>query len=174
MNPMRESSPQICPVPPEQQPVNEYEALKDAWLYAWGQIDLLSYGKKLTGLALLISFIISPIASASFSVEKQPIQCGFAIVLGICLLLSLFVLRLMLGWRYIGDRLGAETVVYEESGWYDGQVWRKPLEVQTRDQLILRYQVTPVLQRWQKTLQLLGAAMAIDLLVWVMFRLINA
>ena len=106
MNPMRESSPQICPVPLEQQPVNEYEALKDAWLYAWGQMDLLGYGKKLTGLALLISFIVSPIASASFSVEKQPVQCGFAIVLGICLLLFLFTLRLMLGWRYVGDRLG--------------------------------------------------------------------
>ncbi|MBE9241826.1 CGLD27 family protein [Synechocystis salina] len=174
MKPMRESSPKICPVPLEQQPVNEYEALKSAWLYSWGQIDLLGYGKNLTRLALLISFIVSPIASASFSVEKQPIQCGFLIVLAICLLLSLFVLRLMLGWRYVGDRLEAETVTYEESGWYDGQVWRKPLEVQTRDQLILRYQVNPVLQRWQVTLKLLGVTMAIDLLLWAMFRLISA
>jgi hypothetical protein len=173
MKPMRESSPQICPVPIDQQPVNEYEALKSAWLYSWGQIDLLSYGKNLTRLALLISFIVSPIASASFSVEKQPVQCGFLIVLGICLLLSLFILRLMLGWRYVGDRLGAETVTYEESGWYDGQVWRKPLEVQTRDQLILRYQVNPVLQRWQNTLKLLGATMAIDILIWTIFRFLH-
>jgi hypothetical protein len=106
-------------------------------------------------------------------VEKQPVQCGFLIVLGICLLLSLFVLRLMLGWRYVGDRLGAETVTYEESGWYDGQVWRKPLEVQTRDQLILRYQVNPVLQRWQNTLKLLGATMAIDILIWTIFRFLH-
>lgn len=171
---MRQSSPPICPVPPEQLPVNEYEALKEAWLYAWGGLDLLSYGKKILGLALLLSVIVSPIASGSFSVEKQPLQCGFTIVLGICLLLSLVILRLMLGWRYVGDRLGAETVSYEESGWYDGQIWPKPLAVQNRDQLILRYQVTPVLQRWQRTLQLLAATMAIDLLLWAMFRLISA
>jgi len=173
MNPV-ESSPTLCPVPSEQQPVNEYEALKEAWLYNWGTVDLLNYGKKLVRLALLISFVVSPIASASFSVETRPIPFGFATILGVCLLLSLFVLRLLLGWRYVGDRLGAETVVYEESGWYDGQVWRKPLEVQTRDRLILRYQVTPVLQRWQGTLKLLGAIMAIDLILWALFRVINA
>ncbi|MGA1623726.1 MAG: CGLD27 family protein [Synechocystis sp.] len=173
MNPV-ESSPMLCPVPSEQQPVNEYEALKDAWLYNWGTVDLLSYGKKLTRLAVLISFFVSPIASASFSVETRPLPFGFATLLGVCLLTGLFILRLYLGWRYVGDRLGAESVTYEESGWYDGQVWRKPLEIQTRDQLILRYQVTPVLQRWQGTLQLLGAIMAIDLIVWTLLRVISA
>ena len=137
-------------------------------------MDLLSYGKKLTRLAVLISFFVSPIASASFSVETRPVPFALLTLLGVCLLLSLFVLRLYLGWRYVGDRLGAETVVYEESGWYDGQIWRKPLEVQTRDLLILRYQVTPVLQRWQGTLKLLGAMMAIDLMAWALLRVISA
>ncbi|MFN9173453.1 MAG: CGLD27 family protein [Synechocystis sp.] len=173
MNPV-ESSLTLCPVPSEQQPVNEYEALKEAWLYNWGIVDLLSYGKRLTRLALLISFFVSPIASASFSVETRPIPVCFATILGVCLLLSLLVVRLLLGWRYDGDRLGAESVTYEESGWYDGQVWRKPLAVQNRDQLILRYQVTPVLQRWQGTLQLLGGIMAIDLILWTLFRVISA
>ena len=89
-------------------------------------------------------------------------------------MLSLFVLRLFLGWRYVGDRLAAEIVTYEESGWYDGQSWRKPLEIQTRDQLIRRYQVVPVLERWQNTLKVLGGIMAIDLLLWVLLRFINA
>ncbi|MFM1843484.1 MAG: hypothetical protein RLZZ490_2227 [Cyanobacteriota bacterium] len=173
MNPV-ESSSLPSPVPSEQQPVNEYEALKEAWLYNWGTVDLLSYGKKLTRLAVWMSLVVSPIASASFSVETRPIAFCFTTILGVCLLLSLFVLRLYLGWRYVGDRLGAETVTYEESGWYDGQVWQKPLEVQTRDQLILRYQVTPVLQRWQGTLQLLGAIVAIDLLAWALLRVISA
>lgn len=173
MNPV-ESSSTFCPVPSEQQPVNEYEAIKDAWLYNWGTVDLFSYAKKLSRTALSISVIVSPIASASFSVETRPVPFCFATILGICLLLSLFVLRLFLGWRYVGDRLGAETVTYEESGWYDGQVWRKPLEIQTRDQLILRYQVTPVLQRWLNTLKLLGGIMAIDLSLWILLRFINA
>jgi hypothetical protein len=172
MNPV-DSSPSLCPVPSEQQPVNEYEALKDAWLYNWGTVELLNYGKKLSRLAVVISFFVSPIASASFSVETRPLPFGFATILGVCLLLSLFVLRLYLGWRYVGDRLKAETVTYEESGWYDGQVWRKPLEVQTRDLLILRYQVIPVLQRWHGTLRLLGSIVAIDLMLWLLLRVVN-
>ncbi|MEY2984111.1 MAG: hypothetical protein RLZZ568_728 [Cyanobacteriota bacterium] len=172
MNPV-DSSPSLCPVPSEQQPVNEYEALKDAWLYNWGTVELLNYGKKLSRLAVVISFFVSPIASASFSVETRPLPFGFATILGVCLLLSLFVLRLYLGWRYVGDRLKAETVTYEESGWYDGQVWRKPLEVQTRDLLILRYQVIPVLQRWHGTLRLLGSIVAIDLMLWLLVQVVN-
>ena len=167
MNPMRESSPSRCPVPAEQQPVNEYEAIKSAWLFNWGTIDLLAYGKTLTRVALLISVFVSPIASASFSVEVEPVLFSFTALLGVCLGLLLLIVRLYLGWRYVGDRLLAETVTYEESGWYDGQVWHKPQEVVTRDTLIFRYQVAPVLKRWLGTLQFLGLVMALVLLLWV-------
>ncbi len=164
---MREFSPSRCPVPTEQQPVNEYEAIKNAWLFNWGTINLLHYGKKLTRVALLISFAVSPIASASFSVEVQPIKFCFATLLGVCMGVSLLIIRLFLGWKYVGDRLMADTVTYEESGWYDGQMWRKPQAVITRDQLIFRYQVAPVLNRWLGTLQFLGTVMALDLLLWI-------
>ena len=66
------------------------------------------------------------------------------------------LLRLYLGWFYIFNRLVTENVVYEESGWYDGQTWRKPTEVLDRDRLIATYQVNPVLKRLQKTLINLG------------------
>lgn len=35
------------------------------------------------------------------------------------------------GWSYVGDRLLSAVVPYEESGWYDGQMWVKPPEVGT-------------------------------------------
>ena len=35
---------------------------------------------------------------------------------------SLAVLRIYLGWSYVGDRLLSAAVAYEETGWYDGQV----------------------------------------------------
>jgi hypothetical protein len=53
-------------------------------------------------------------------------------------------------------------VPYEESGWYDGHVWRKPEEVLNRDRLIMDYQVKPILQRVRNTLALLlGIAVAL-------------
>ena len=44
------------------------------------------------------------------------------------------------------------TVPYEESGWYDGQVWIKPPEVLLQDRLIGTYDVYPGLLRLQITL----------------------
>ena len=39
------------------------------------------------------------------------------------------------GWSYVGDRLLSAVVPYEETGWYDGQMWVKPPEVNEHDSL---------------------------------------
>ena len=41
---------------------------------------------------------------------------------GIFFVVTLVVVRLYLGWAYVGNRLLSATVKYEETGWYDGQV----------------------------------------------------
>ena len=35
------------------------------------------------------------------------------------------------------------TVPYEESGWYDGQIWIKPPEILLQDRLIGTYEIYP-------------------------------
>jgi hypothetical protein len=47
----------------------------------------------------------------------------------------------------VGDRLLTASLEYEETGWYDGQVFVKPPEVLTRDRLLGTYEVKPVLAR---------------------------
>jgi hypothetical protein len=59
----------------------------------------------------------------------------------------LLLLRQWLGWSHLHRRLCSERVEYEESGWYDGQVWEKPLAWRQRDLLVARHQVSPVLGR---------------------------
>jgi hypothetical protein len=44
------------------------------------------------------------------------------------------------------------TVPYEESGWYDGQIWIKPPEVLIQDRLIGTYEIYPGLSRLHLTL----------------------
>lgn len=39
------------------------------------------------------------------------------------------------GWSYVGDRLLSAVIPYEETGWYDGQMWVKPPEVSAVYQL---------------------------------------
>jgi len=44
---MRESSVSFCPVPTEQQPIHEYQELKDSWFFRWAKLELGDYGLKL-------------------------------------------------------------------------------------------------------------------------------
>jgi hypothetical protein len=63
------------------------------------------------------------------------------------------LMRQWLGWTYVMKRLLSESVDYEESGWYDGQTWEKPLSWREQDLLVARHEVRPILGR-------LGRAMA--------------
>jgi len=42
--------------------------------------------------------------------------------------------------------LNSERVEYEESGWYDGQVWEKPLVLKQKESLIASIEVKPILK----------------------------
>lgn len=46
-----------------------------------------------------------------------------------CLLMSRLQSTFQQGWSYVGDRLLSAVIPYEETGWYDGQMWVKPPEV---------------------------------------------
>ena len=48
---------------------------------------------------------------------------------------------------------------YEESGWYDGQVWEKPLSWRQQDLLVARHEVRPVLERLRQGLLLAAAVL---------------
>ncbi|MGK7917005.1 MAG: CGLD27 family protein [Prochloraceae cyanobacterium] len=165
---MRQSSVQFCPVPTEQQPLNEYEELKDSWPFRWATLDIVSYSRKLGWVWLWGWIIASPIAAASFAPQKYPILFAISSALGAAGLVVLALARLYLGWSYVGDRLRKEKVFYEESGWYDGQIWEKPTEVLTRDRLVVSYQIEPILQRLRRTALLLLVLIGSGCLSWLL------
>lgn len=161
-----ESSVSVCPVPAEQQPLNEYEQLKSSAFFCTCTLDWRKYITKLGWIWGLSWLVAGPIAAASFPPHKyiaQFILCGAAAAsVGVILTL----VRLYLGWSYVSTRLGSPTIFYEESGWYDGQTWTKPKEVLTRDRLIVTYQVKPILQRLQKTFGLLALLLIAVSFIW--------
>ena len=160
------SSVSTCPVPPEQRPVNEYQTLKESCFFRLATRDLRGY---LIGIAWLwgLSWLLaSPVAAASFSPSRYPERFVLIASAGASLILSLMLLRLYLGWSYICDRLLRQTVFYEETGWYDGQLWIKPPEEQVKDSLIGKYQVQPVLQRLRRTFGFLGLFLGGGCVLW--------
>ncbi len=146
-----------CPVPPEQQPINQYQDMSESWFYRWGTCQRWAYYKPLLILWILSWGVSGPIAASSFAPSKSPIAFTLWAAAGALVLPVLVLLQLYVGWLHVGQRLRLEELPYEESGWYDGQVWVKPEDVLNRDRLILTYQVQPVLRRARNTMGLLLA-----------------
>lgn len=147
-------------VPREQRPVNELQQLKDTPLLAWATLDLPQYAQRLLilygGVFLLLG---GPIAAQTFDPLDQPLEFFLSGSTGSLLVVAVAALRIFLGWKYVGDRLLTASLEYEETGWYDGQVFVKPPEVLTRDRLLGTYEVKPVLARLRTTLQGVGVAL---------------
>lgn len=161
-------SPKFCPVPSEQQPINEYQELKGSWFFSWVTLSKWGFIRKLVWIWFWSLLISTPIAAASFPPQKKTLVFLIASGLGASVFVALTLIRLYLGWAYVGDRLKKRKIVYEESSWYDGQVWEKPVEFYYRDQLIFKHQVEPMIQRLQKTgvtLMILMVASFVSLLL---------
>tara|TARA_A100001234_G_scaffold153658_1_gene135389 strand:+ start:590 stop:1084 length:495 start_codon:yes stop_codon:yes gene_type:complete len=134
-----------CPVPLEQQPTNEFIELSKSVIFSWPKTKkslIIVLFKFWIGTFIL--FLV--ISSGSIYFKKSIIKyilLSFFSSLSIPFLISL---RLYLGWNHVFKRLNSESVEYEESGWYDGQVWVKPLVLKERESLIASNEVKPILK----------------------------
>ena len=135
----------ICPVPKEQQPTNEFIELSKSSIFSWPKT-------KKSLILVLIKFWIGTfiiflvISSGSIYFKTSLLRymlLSFFSSLSIPLLISI---RLFLGWNHVFKRLTSEKVEYEESGWYDGQVWIKPLGLKEKESLIASIEVKPILK----------------------------
>jgi len=134
-----------CPVPREQQPTNEFIELSKSKIFSWP--------KTKTSLIIILtkfwvgSFVLFLVISSGSVYFKTSllryVLLSFFSSLSIPLLISI---RLYLGWNHIFNRLKSEKVEYEESGWYDGQVWEKPLVLKEKESLIASIEVKPILK----------------------------
>jgi len=134
-----------CPVPREQQPTNEFIELSKSTIFSWPKT------KKSLILVLikfwLASFVLFVVISSGSIYFKtyilKYILLSFFSSLSVPLLISI---KLYLGWNHVFKRLISERIEYEESGWYDGQVWEKPLVLKEKESLIASIEVKPILK----------------------------
>nr|ASO75950.1 putative plastid protein 36 [Storeatula sp. CCMP1868] len=139
----------ICPVPQDQRPINEYLALKEAFGFSWTVKNETNYYRT----SFKIYFITLGIFVLTFNANNASIINVLVYsIFGVSSLLFIFYLRIYLGWNYVYTRLMQATVAYEESGWYDGQIWVKTPEILIKDKLAGQYQVKPILNKIKNTL----------------------
>ena len=144
-----------CPVPREQQPTNEYIELSKSIIFSWPKTKkslVLVLVKFWLGAFFLFLVISSGSIYFQTSIFKY-IILSFFTSLSIPLLITI---RLYLGWNHVFKRLTSERVEYEESGWYDGQVWIKPLILKEKESLIASIEVKPILKNLIQILSIIA------------------
>ncbi len=146
-----------CPVPQNQRPLEEYRQLCSSWFFVWPAHTLQGLVRPLVVSWLLSLPVCLLIASGSWPLRHNPPRLVAAAAVAAVLPALLLLARQWLGWTYVHRRLSAERVEYEESGWYDGQVWEKPLACRHQDLLVARHQVRPVLERLRQAVGLATA-----------------
>ncbi len=151
-----------CPVPKDQQPLNEYVELKEAFFYRWAKLERSQYLRVLLLMWLGFAVIFSPVAMSIESPSRHLWQFMGVASIGGAVGLVLPVLLMLSGWSHVRQRLDSAKIFYEESGWYDGQTWEKPEADLAKDRLLVTYEIKPVLNRLYKTL--LGIAIFLALI----------
>ena len=134
-----------CPVPVEQQPTNEFIELSKSTIFSWPKTkkSLITILFKFWVGAFILFLVIS---SGSIYFKTSILKYILLSVFGSLSIPFLISIRLYLGWNHVFKRLNSERVEYEESGWYDGQVWIKPLVLKERESLIASKEVKPILK----------------------------
>ena len=134
-----------CPVPREQQPTNEFIELSKSSIFSWPKTkkSLIFVLIKFWIVAFVVFLVIS---SGSVNFEKFILKYTLLSLFSSLSIPLLISIRLFLGWNHVFKRLTSEKVEYEESGWYDGQVWVKPLVLKEKESLIASIEVKPILR----------------------------
>ena len=147
-----------CPVPMDQRPSSQLKEVAEGIVSGWGGLDGKSYALRLTILCgFFFTVIAYPIASETYNPEIQWTEAHVAAMLGSLVAVTAITLTIHNSWDYVRNRLLSATIEYEETGWYDGQVYVKTPEMLAKDRLDGTYVCGPVVERCKRTMLACGA-----------------
>lgn len=100
------------PVPFDQQPINEYQSLSGSFPFSWASGDVVEYSSRLfvTGacFALFVGLPVSWVGSVE--PRSEPVRLVLGAASSGLFVVILAVVRMYLGWAYVGNRLLSATV----------------------------------------------------------------
>ena len=135
----------ICPVPKDQRPINEFNSIRNSWIISWPFLERNIFYRKLMFSWLFITPVSLTIYYGSDYLKNNIFELIFLSFTTSVAFPILILIRQWLSWVYIYRRLNSENIEYEESGWYDGQIWEKPIDWRAKDLLIAQHQIKPIL-----------------------------
>ncbi len=165
------SQTKTCPVPKNQIPSAEFEQLKASWFFSWPIKKNNFIDKALITSWILVLPVVTTIATGSWELKNNPVQLYVVSIIISLISPLLLTIRQWMGWSYISNRLLSEKITYEESGWYDGQIWEKTIEIRAKELLIAQYEVKPILERIKSASGNLFRFSLISILILILIRL---
>ena len=161
----------ICPVPLNQRPLNEFDSISKSWINSWPLLEKnIFYRKLLYSWLIIIPFSLI-ISYGSDYLKNNILDLFFTSLTASLLFPILLLCRQWLTWIYIYKRLYSEKIEYEESGWYDGQIWEKPIDWRAKDLLIAQNQVKPILNHLEITIIIFIASL-LSLSMFILLEII--
>jgi len=154
----------ICPVPQNQRPLNEFNSIRNSWIISWPFLERSIFYRKLMFSWLFITPVSLTISYGSDYLKNNIFELIFLSFTASFAFPILILIRQWLSWVYIYKRLNSENIEYEESGWYDGQIWEKPIDWRTKDLLIAQHQIKPILNHLEVIIILLVSTTIFSLL----------
>ena len=145
----------ICPVPQNQRPINEFNSIRNSWIISWPFLERNIFYRKLIFSWLFITPVSLTISYGSDYLKNNIFELIFLSFTASLAFPILILMRQWLSWVYIYKRLNSEKIEYEESGWYDGQTWEKPISWRAKDLLIAQHQIKPILNHLKVIILLL-------------------
>ena len=154
----------ICPVPINQRPLNEFNSVRNSWVISWPFLEKNIFYRKLIYSWLLFTPISLTISYGSDYLKNNIFELIFISLSASLSFPILLLIRQWLSWEYIYKRLNSENIEYEESGWYDGQTWEKPIDWRAKDLLIAQHQIKPILNHLEAIIIVLLSVIIFSLL----------
>ena len=160
----------ICPVPLNQRPLNEFNNIRNSWIISWPFLERSLFYRKLLFSWFLITPISLIVSYGSDYLKNNIFELVFVSLTASLAFPILLLTRQWLSWVYVYKRLNSENIEYEESGWYDGQIWEKPIDWRSKELLIAQYQIKPILNHLEVIIILL-ISVTILLILFILLRM---
>jgi hypothetical protein len=101
-----------CPVPLEQQPINEYQSLSTSFPFSWAAGYVVEFGSRLFVVGFCFALFVGlPVAwFGTIGAQSEPVKRIVGAASSGVLAVTFAVVRMYLGWAYVGNRLLSATV----------------------------------------------------------------
>nr|QUE28317.1 Ycf36 [Pseudoerythrocladia kornmannii] len=154
-----------CPVPSDQQPLEEYNSLIVSKFFSLPAKKIVFYFGFLLAILIISILLFSLLFFSTDASSHYNVQSILELFIIADIPVCFCILRLYFSWAYVSKRLLSATVFYEESGWYDGQIWVKTTDVLIHDRLIAMNISIPLIKKIKFSILIFGFKFLLEMIL---------